>query len=278
MSHSFYIICLSDKLPRKLCYTLDKDRRANMKWNANLYDSKHDFVAAYGKGLLSYLPSNKQAKILDLGCGTGTLTDEISKTYPNIMGIDGSKEMIAKAKAAYPTLNFEVVDALNMTDDSQWDIVFSNAVFHWIPDHDQLLHTIKKSLNSNGQLICEFGGFGNIATIEQAFKTLLVSKGYTYTSRFNFSTAENFGELLEKNGFDIELLVLYDRPTVLKDQEKGLYNWASQFFDTDLAKFSHSEQDSILTELEDLVRRQLWHEDHWEADYRRLRAVAHLKA
>lgn len=249
-----------------------------MKWNANLYDSKHDFVATYGKGLLTYLPSNKAAKILDLGCGTGTLTNEISKTYPNIMGTDGSEEMIAKAKAAYPTLTFEVVDALNMTDDSQWDVVFSNAVFHWILDHDCLLKNIKQSLKPSGQLICEFGGFGNIATIEQAFKTILASKGYTYTSRFNFPTLERFGELLEKNGYVIDDICLYDRPTVLKDHEKGLYNWASQFFDTDLAKFSHSEQDSILTELEDSVRRQLWHEDHWEADYRRLRAVAHLKA
>lgn len=249
-----------------------------MKWNAKLYDTKHDFVSAYGRGLLGYLPSDKQARILDLGCGTGKLTDEISKTYPNILGIDGSKEMIAKAKAAYPTLNFEVIDALNMTDDSQWDVIFSNAVFHWIPDHDHLLKHIKTALKPKGILICEFGGFGNIATIEQAFKSILLAKGYIYTSRFNFPTEEAFRERLEKNGFVIEELVLYDRPTILKEHEKGLYNWASQFFDTDLAKFRHSEHDSILTELEDSVRSQLWHEDHWEADYRRLRVIAHLNS
>ncbi|MDN6070543.1 MAG: class I SAM-dependent methyltransferase [Lactococcus plantarum] len=75
-------------------------------------------------------------KLFDLGCGADTFTDEISKTYPNIMVTDGSKDLISKAKAAYPTSNFEVVDALNMIDDSQCDIV--------------------------------------------------VSKGYTYTSQFNF--------------------------------------------------------------------------------------------
>ena len=52
---------------------------------------------------------------------------------------------------------------------------------------------------------------------EQAFKTLLAAKGYTYKSRFNFPTVDAFGTLLEKNGFIIDDLYIYDRPTVLKD-------------------------------------------------------------
>ena len=42
------------------------------EWNATLYDNKHDFVAEYGKGLLEYIPQNKNQCILDLGCGIGT--------------------------------------------------------------------------------------------------------------------------------------------------------------------------------------------------------------
>ena len=45
-----------------------------MDWNAEWYENKHDFVAEYGRGLLSCVPENPDQSILDLGCGTGTLT------------------------------------------------------------------------------------------------------------------------------------------------------------------------------------------------------------
>lgn len=44
-----------------------------MDWNADLYENKHDFVAEYGRDLLSNVPENPGLSILDLGCGTGTL-------------------------------------------------------------------------------------------------------------------------------------------------------------------------------------------------------------
>ena len=45
-----------------------------MDWNAEWYENKHGFVAEYGRGLLSCVPENPDQSILDLGCGTGTLT------------------------------------------------------------------------------------------------------------------------------------------------------------------------------------------------------------
>lgn len=247
-----------------------------MKWNSKLYDSKHDFVSEYGKGLLEFIPKDKMLKILDLGCGTGTLTSEIAKNCQYVLGIDGSKEMIEQAKITYPELEFEVGDALKMSYEGQWDIVFSNAVFHWISDHDQLLSNIKSSLKDSGQLICEFGGDGNIETIENGFINVLNSIGYDYISKFNFSTTEKFASLLEKNGFIVDELYIYDRPTVLKDGEKGLYNWAKQFFASDLANFDIIEQEKILLGLQKQVKNQLWDSSNWVADYKRLRAVAHI--
>lgn len=49
-----------------------------MQWNSALYDQKHDFVAKYGEGLLAFLPENPAQAILDLGCGTGTLTARLA--------------------------------------------------------------------------------------------------------------------------------------------------------------------------------------------------------
>jgi SAM-dependent methyltransferase len=57
-----------------------------MKWNAELYEDKHNFVAEYGKGLLEYIPDSKEQVILDLGCGTGTLTHELSQKAYKVIG------------------------------------------------------------------------------------------------------------------------------------------------------------------------------------------------
>ena len=112
------------------------------EWNAVLYDNKHDFVAEYGKGLLEFVPKNKHQSILDLGCGTGTLTAQLSNLADTIIGVDSSASMIAKAKGQYANIQFVVCDALTLPFEKQFDVVFSNAVFHWIADHNVLLKQV----------------------------------------------------------------------------------------------------------------------------------------
>lgn len=65
-----------------------------MRWNSKLYDSKHDFVAEYGRDLLEFIQDDRTQKILDLGCGTGVLTAEIAKLCDYVLGIDSSSDMI----------------------------------------------------------------------------------------------------------------------------------------------------------------------------------------
>ncbi len=192
-----------------------------MRWDPGLYDHKHRFVAEYGKGLLEYVPADAAQRILDLGCGTGTLTAELAVRCGYVLGIDASAEMVAQAKERYPALPFQVMDALELPYEHEWDIVFSNAVFHWIADHDLLLHKIGRALKPSGRLVCEFGAYGNIAAIEQGFRAAMQELGHAYRSRFHFPTAEDFGALLTKNGFSIEEIFDFERPTPLPDGKLG---------------------------------------------------------
>ena len=246
------------------------------EWNATLYDSKHDFVAEYGKGLLEFVPKNDSQSILDLGCGTGTLTSQLVDFADTVIGVDSSESMVAKARAQYPSMRFMVCDALDLPFEQRFDVVFSNAVFHWIADHDALLRQIRKVLKPNGLLVCEFGANGNIATIENAFAEACRDYGHAYTPRFNFPTTKAFSDLLAKNAFIIDRIYDYDRPTPLKDGEQGLANWMRQFFASDLDSMPETTQDEIIGKVENLTRNTLWHDDEWVADYCRLRAIAHI--
>lgn len=247
-----------------------------MEWNSQLYDNKHDFVAEYGKGLLEFVPDNKEQTILDLGCGTGTLTAQLSNLGSKVIGVDSSQCMIDKAKEQFDNIEFMICDALNLPFENEFDVGFSNAVFHWISDHDALLSNVHKVLKADGLLVCEFGANGNIATIENAFVEVCSSLGYDYTPKFNFSTYESFGKLLEGKGFVIDKIYDYNRPTPLKDGEQGLANWMKQFFASELAVMPEDIQVTVIKKVEELARETLWNGKEWVADYRRLRAIAHL--
>ena len=67
-------------------------------WNPDLYKNNHSFVYDYGKDLLALLDPKDGEVILDLGCGTGELTYEISKKTPFVTGIDASEKMLSEAK------------------------------------------------------------------------------------------------------------------------------------------------------------------------------------
>lgn len=246
------------------------------EWNATLYDNKHDFVAEYGKGLLEYIPQNKNQCILDLGCGTGTLIVQLNNLAKTVIGVDQSESMIKKAQEQYSNIEFRVCDALELPFENQFDVVFSNAVFHWIKNHETLLDYIYKVLKPKGLLICEFGTSGNIATIEKVFIKVCQDLGYEYKPKFNFPTTKHFADLLTKKGFIIDKIYDYDRPTPLKDHERGLENWMRQFFAFELEKMSKDIQSKIIKEVETLTKDKLWKENEWIADYRRLRVVAHI--
>ncbi len=246
------------------------------EWNAILYDNKHNFVAEYGKGLLEFVPKNKNQSILDLGCGTGTLTSQLVNFADTVVGVDSSESMIEMAQKQYTDIKFIICDALKLPFNKQFDVVFSNAVFHWIADHNALLNQVHKVLKPNGLLICEFGANGNIATIENAFMKVCRDSGYEYNPKFNFPTSEQFADLLKKNSFSIDKIYDYDRPTPLKDNEEGLANWIRQFFASDLEFMSEKSQAEIIKKVEDLTRGSLWNGSKWIADYRRLRVIAHI--
>ncbi|MET0377810.1 MAG: class I SAM-dependent methyltransferase, partial [Spongiibacteraceae bacterium] len=105
-----------------------------MLWNSDLYKDKHAFVFKYGEDVLQWLAPQPGERILDVGCGTGDLTQLIANTGAKPVGIDNSAEMIASAAARFPGVEFKVADAADFYFDEQFDAIFSNAALHWVRD------------------------------------------------------------------------------------------------------------------------------------------------
>jgi trans-aconitate methyltransferase len=128
-----------------------------MKWNAELYDDKHSFVFQFGENVLDLLEVKPGERILDIGCGTGYLTQQIQNQGAEVMGTDFSPEMIAQAKANYPDVSFAVADASNFSVEEPFDAVFSNAALHWIHNQDGLMKSVYNALKPGGRFVAEMG-------------------------------------------------------------------------------------------------------------------------
>ncbi len=246
----------------------------HMTWDSALYQDKHAFVAEYGKDLLEYIPADPHQRILDLGCGTGGLSAALALKAGEVIGIDASPDMITMAQHNHPDLEFHAMDACTMPWSASFDIVFSNAVFHWIKDHEKLLASIHRALKPGGRLICEMGAIGNIASIEEAFTHAVESLGFSYCSQFFFPGETAYHDLLEQVGFSIEFIHEFDRPTPFEDGWLGMENWIRQFFARDLECLSASETDVLIRAMEADLKPKLWDGSRWVGDYRRLRFIA----
>lgn len=245
-----------------------------MRWDSALYNNNHDFVANYGKALLDYLPRERVNTILDLGCGTGVLTKELAEKCTEVIAVDSSDEMIKQCKQAYPDLHFQVMDACQLIWNEYFDIVFSNAVLHWVQDQNLLLSNIHKVLKPHGTFICEFGGFGNIAKIQNAFSSVIRQYTIEYINPFYFPTTNEYEQKLISHGFSVKEIFDFDRPTPLEDGAQGLYNWVKQFFAREFSPFTPLQQERIIKEMEELLSQDLWDGNKWNADYRRIRVIA----
>ena len=251
---------------------------ANNNWNTALYEDKHGFVWKYGEKLIELLAPQPGEIILDLGCGTGQLTDKIAATGAKVIGIDRSEEMIVKAKQNYPQLDFKIADATNFQVEQQLDAVFSNAVLHWIKQPETVIKCIQQALKPGGRFVAEFGGKGGIKQIVRALKETLANSGYKSLAAVNpwyFPSISEYTSLLEKYGLEVTYAHLLDRPTPLKDGDAGLANWLKMFASSNfLAGLSIEQQKRIIEEVSENLKPNLYSDGIWNVDYRRIRIVA----
>lgn len=246
-------------------------------WNSSLYEGNHAFVWQYGESLLELLAPKAGEQILDLGCGTGQLTEKIAQSGAFVQGIDSSLSMISKARANYSQLDFAVADARDFKVEKPLDAVFSNAVLHWIKQPEAAIDCVEKALKPGGRFVAEFGGKGNVGAIVRALLSVLSEIGYPEPESLNpwyFPTIGEYAGLLEKRGFEVGYAVLFDRPTLLEGGSAGMVNWIEMFAGGFLSGLSDDVRSRVILAVEERLRSTQYRDGTWMADYRRICVVA----
>ncbi|HWL89319.1 MAG TPA: methyltransferase domain-containing protein [Polyangiaceae bacterium] len=246
--------------------------RMSLTWNAELYDTKHAFVTAYGADLLELLAAKPQERVLDLGCGTGDHVGALHARGVEAVGVDASPEMIERARAKFPDASFRVGDARSLEFTGAFDAVFSNAVLHWVPEADAVARSIAAALKPGGRFVAELGGAGNNANILSGVAAVRAARHLPpLSSPWYFPTIGQYASVLESAGLETRHAWLFDRPTPLEGDD-GMANWLRMFGASLLRDMP--DLDAMFRELEQHLRPTLHRDGRWYVDYRRLRIVA----
>jgi trans-aconitate methyltransferase len=245
----------------------------NIKWNAHGYTKDFQFVHQYGEDVLNLLEIEKGMKILDPGCGNGALTKKMTDMGADVIGMDASKDMLEVAKSNYPELMFIPDDAVGFALNEPVDAVFSNAVFHWIDNQDELLESISNGLKMNGYLVCEFGGYGCAETIHSALQKAFEKKRLSYKRTFYFPTIGEYTPILERHGLKVVYAILFDRKTALMGED-GMKDWIEMFVTQPFQNLDKTLTDKIITEAVQDLKPLLYEDGIWYADYVRIRLKA----
>ena len=122
-------------------------------WSPEQYERYRDKRAGPFWDLVALVEARPGMRVVDLGCGTGELTAQLHAKLQarETLGVDSSAAMLARTPTA-AGLRFEQQDISRFEPAEPFDLAFSNAALHWVPDHFALLRRITAALAPGGQI------------------------------------------------------------------------------------------------------------------------------
>lgn len=190
------------------------------KWNPAQYDKFKAQRSAPFYDLMSLIKPGRFATAVDLGCGTGELTKELFDYLKptKLLGIDSSPEMLEKsAGLAGSGLRYELQDIAAFQPEVAFNLLFSNAALHWLPDHELLFPKILSWIRPGGQVAiqmpCNFDHPSHqvaASVASRLFPTVFTAGKQTSGTL----GVDRYAELLFANGFEEQIcrIQVYGHP------------------------------------------------------------------
>jgi trans-aconitate 2-methyltransferase len=143
-------------------------------WDAGTYDRSSEPQQAWAADVLKRLePLARDATVLDVGCGTGRVTEALVALVPEgrVLALDASEDMVALAQRRLgDRAEVWCQDVLELDLDAAVDVVVSTAALHWVTDHDRLWPRLARALRPGGRLEIQCGGEGNVLAVREAIE------------------------------------------------------------------------------------------------------------
>ncbi len=193
-------------------------------WDAATYDRISAPQQEWAREQLERLELRGDEVVLDAGCGSGKVTALIVDMVPQgrVYAVDAAPSMVEHTRAALrDSVTAFCQDLTELSLPEQVDAVFSNATFHWIPDHPKLFRSLASALKPGGRLVAQCGGLGNIDSFRVLADEVAASGDFAphfvgWKGPWNYAGAQVTAERLTAAGFiDVETW-LEPKPTTLE--------------------------------------------------------------
>lgn len=208
----------------------------NTYWNAEVYDRIGTPMRGWSQQVIDDLALAGDEVVLDAGCGSGSVTLDLQARLPRgkIYAVDASAEMIAslRRQADERGVTNIVPMQASLTDftlPERVDRVFSNAVFHWIPDDAALFGCLHRATKPGGRLRAQCGGYGNNRNVLEAVAAVRADARFAqhlgdFQDTKTYRRPEDARAALERAGWRDVRASLFAAPVPFdSDDEAALY-------------------------------------------------------
>ena len=180
------------------------------EWDAATYDRVSNPQVEWARAVLDRLPLHGDERVLDAGCGSGRVTRMLIERLPegHVVAVDSAASMIELARQSLGDDATVIhADLAELELEAPVDAVFSNAVFHWVLDHERLFLRLYAALRPGGRLVAQCGGEGNVEGFLAVADGVAGREPYAehfagWSRPWNFAGAGETAARLERAGFE----------------------------------------------------------------------------
>ncbi|WP_248798055.1 class I SAM-dependent methyltransferase [Pseudomonas sp. MWU13-2105] len=213
--------------------------------------------------------------LLDIGCGDGSLSEQLQHGGNQVVGFDNDPSLVSAARAR--GLEVRHGNAEQLYFYQEFDAVLSYDALHWMPRSDQVAIGIYEALKPGGRFVGEFAGAGHQKILRRALRDSLARRSLDFevADQLYLPTAGAYQRVLENAGFHVSSIHWFEHPVTL---DCSIAQWLQRFGARYLALLPAESQDTFLNEVtEELAADCLDSNNQWTLDCTCLRFKAEKK-